>query len=301
MIGVILYLNWQLALMSMVLFPIIVYPIVKFGSEDLKKKYLSGLASGERLATTAVTEATGELLPAHPNSAEVQLAEVGEALLRARREARPTHLIRAGGRLPPEVEDLEPLGARMIHSAQLGAPGQALHVCRILTRYIDYGIPYLAIPQYDEDRLSLPKGCHVARKSLDYQQTKAAIFSLQAELLNCGEAGNLFGQERDQHLEGILGNLEQTFDGKELYPSVEEKAAHLLYFVIKDHPFSDGNKRIGAFLFVLFLRENDLLEQSRLNDNGLVALALLIAESDPGQKDLLIRLIINLLKFDRDN
>ena len=77
---------------------------------------------------------------------------------------------------------------------------------------------------------------------------------------------------------------------------VEEKAAHLLYFVIKDHPFSDGNKRIGSFLFLVFLRENNLLEQSGINENGLVALALLIAESDPKQKDLMVRLILNLLK-----
>jgi len=164
-----------------------------------------------------------------------------------------------------------------------------------------YARTWALLLQYDEDRLVLPKGCHAARKALDYIKVKTAISSLQAELLEVGEAGDLFGQERDQHLQGILGNIEQTFDGKDLYPSVEEKAAHLLYFVIKDHPFSDGNKRIGAFLFVLFLRENDLLEKSGLNDNGLVALALLIAESDPNQKDLLIRLIINLLKFDRDN
>ena len=110
-----------------------------------------------------------------------------------------------------------------------------------------------------------------------------------------GARRELFGRERERHLQAILGNQDQTFGGQELYPSVEEKAAHLLYFVIKDHPFSDGNKRIGAFLFVLFLRENNLLDQSRLNDNGLVALALLIAESDPKQKDLLVRLIVNLL------
>ena len=76
---------------------------------------------------------------------------------------------------------------------------------------------------------------------------------------------------------------------------MEAKAAHLLYFVIKDHPFNDGNKRIGSFLFLLFLKENNLLEQSGINANGLVALALLIAESDPKQKDLMIRLIMNLL------
>lgn len=77
---------------------------------------------------------------------------------------------------------------------------------------------------------------------------------------------------------------------------MEEKAAHLLYFVIKDHPFSDGNKRIGSFLFLLFLRENELLEISGINENGLVALALLIAESDPVQKDVMVRLILNFLK-----
>jgi len=79
-------------------------------------------------------------------------------------------------------------------------------------------------------------------------------------------------------------------------PSVEEKAAHLLYFVIKDHPFSNGNKRIGSFLFLLFLRENGLLKLACINENGLVALALLIAKSDPGQKELTIRLILNLLQ-----
>jgi prophage maintenance system killer protein len=108
----------------------------------------------------------------------------------------------------------------------------------------------------------------------------------------------LFGQERGHSLQGILGNLDQTFGGSELYGSVEEKAAHLLYFVIKDHPFSDGNKRIGAFLFLLFLKENDQLDQSGINDNGLVALALLIAESDPRQKELMIRLVMNLLARD---
>jgi prophage maintenance system killer protein len=78
-------------------------------------------------------------------------------------------------------------------------------------------------------------------------------------------------------------------------PAWKKRRPHLLYFIIKDHPFSDGNKRIGAFLFLLFLKENDLLDQSGINDNALVALALLIAESDPRQKDLLIRLVMNLL------
>jgi DNA ligase (NAD+) len=161
-----------------------------------------------------------------------------------------------------------------------------------------YARSWSLLLRYDEDRLELPKNRHPPKQSLDYGRTGKSIKALKDDLLARGEASGLFGQEREHHLQGILGNLDQTFGGQELYGSVEEKAAHLLYFVIKDHPFSDGNKRIGAFLFLLFLKENNLLEQSGINDNGLVALALLIAESDPRQKELMIRLIINLLAGD---
>ncbi len=89
--------------------------------------------------------------------------------------------------------------------------------------------------------------------------------------------------------------MQQTFDGRDLYPGVEEKAAHLLYFVIKDHPFTDGNKRIGAFLFLLYLDMNGLLDKGSFDNKALVALALLTAAGDPARKDLIIRLIVNLL------
>ena len=162
---------------------------------------------------------------------------------------------------------------------QLSDEGRA--VLEVVSRYAR---SWSLLLQYDEDRLELPKDRHTPGKSLDYQQLKNGITALKSDLA-----------ERSHSLEGILGNLDQTFGGKDLYPSVEEKAAHLLYFVIKDHPFSDGNKRIGSFLFLLFLRGNQLLESSGFNDTALVALALLIAESDPRQKDLLIRLTMNLL------
>ena len=192
-----------------------------------------------------------------------------------------------------EMEQTIALLARTLERhEELTDEGRA--VLEVVSRYAK---TWSLLLQYDEDRLELPKDRQPAGRSLDYQQVKTAIAALKAELHERGESGDLFGQEREQHLKGILGNLEQTFGGHDLYASVEEKAAHLLYFVIKDHPFGDGNKRIGAFLFVLFLRENDMLDQARLNDNGLVALALLIAESDPKQKGLLVRLIINLLKF----
>jgi prophage maintenance system killer protein len=128
------------------------------------------------------------------------------------------------------------------------------------------------------------------------------VASLRNDLVARGEAGPLFGQERGETLAGILGAIEQTFDGKPLYPSVQIRAAHLLYFVIKDHPFADGNKRIDSLLFLEYLRRNGLLLRAdgapRLAANAMVALALLIAESDRTQKDLMIRLTLNLLEDD---
>ena len=165
-------------------------------------------------------------------------------------------------------------------------------VLEVVSRYAK---SWSLILKYDEDRLELPEDRHPSEKCLEYKRAKEAIKTLKSELIEQGEASDLFGLEQGRHLQGILGNIAQTFDSHELYPNVEEKAAHLLYFVIKDHPFTDGNKRIGAFLFLIFLKDNNLLEQSGINDNGLVALALLIAESAPKQKNLLIKLILNLL------
>ena len=165
-------------------------------------------------------------------------------------------------------------------------------VLEVVSRYAK---SWSLILKYDEDRLELPPDRHPTQKSLDYDRAKTAITTLKSELIQHGEASDLFGREQGQMLQGLLGNIGQTFDGYELYPNIEEKASHLLYFVIKDHPFIDGNKRIGAFLFLVFLKDNNLLDQSGINDNGLVALALLIAESSPKQKNLMIKLILNLL------
>lgn len=166
----------------------------------------------------------------------------------------------------------------------------------ILDVISNYAKSWTLLLQYDEQQLSLPKSSNRADWALEYRQAKDAIVALKVELTRKGEGSDLLGQERGEHLQGILGNINQTFGGEELYPSAVEKAAHLLYFVIKDHPFADGNKRIGSFLFILFLQENGILETSGINENGLVALALLIAESDPRQKDLMIRLILNFLE-----
>lgn len=154
--------------------------------------------------------------------------------------------------------------------------------------------------EYDEERLS-DRPAHpqpAARLTLD--EARAAAASLRKDLASRREAGSLFGLECGEALAGILGALDQTFAGKPLYASAQARAAHLLYFVIKDHPFVDGNKRIATLLFLEVLRRHELLLRStgepRMADTAMVALALLIAESDPGQKDLMIRLVLNLME-----
>jgi len=157
--------------------------------------------------------------------------------------------------------------------------------------------------EYDEGRLveapPLP-GTEAFR--LTHAVARELIDGLLTALAGRGQAGSLFGQERGEQLPAILGAIEQTFDGRPLYPSVQLRAANLLYFVIKDHPFSDGNKRIGALLFLEYLARNQLLAcpdgSQRIADNAMVALALLVAESEPGQRDLMIRLIMSLLEGD---
>jgi prophage maintenance system killer protein len=154
--------------------------------------------------------------------------------------------------------------------------------------------------QYDENRLpDAPEQPVKPTAELTQSHAHSAIVELRKSLAARGESSDLFGQERGDQLGGILGAIEQTFDGQPLYSTVQVRAAHLLYFIIKDHPFSDGNKRIGSLLFLEYLRRNRLLfrpnGEPRVGDNAMVALALLVAESQPGQKDLMIRLILNLL------
>jgi prophage maintenance system killer protein len=167
----------------------------------------------------------------------------------------------------------------------------------VLTIVSGYARTWQLLWQYDEDSLAVPKGEGKPSQLLELSQTRQAISSLTQELLIKNEATGIFGQERGDGLAGIVGAIQQTFGGQDLYPSVEAKAANLLYFIIKDHPFVDGNKRIGSFLFLLFLRLN--CEVLDFDNKALVALTLLIASSDPAQKDLLIRLVINLLADDK--
>ena len=135
---------------------------------------------------------------------------------------------------------------------------------------------------------------------MSYKGCLDIIIQIKRELVVKKEAGQLFGNEMDKKFESVVKNLYQTFDGKQLYKSIEEKSAHLLYLTIKDHSFIDGNKRIASFLFVYFLDKNEYLYrkigEKKINDNALTALSILIAESLPKEKDQMIALITQLLR-----
>ncbi len=165
----------------------------------------------------------------------------------------------------------------------------------IVTRYAQ---TFLLLQRYDEGLLSEPK-VQVGGELPSVDEARAALASLKVDLMARNEATDLFAREREDGLSSILGNLDQSVFGEPAYPTIEAKAAHLLYFVIKNHPFSDGNKRSAAFLFVDFLNRNARLLSDNgepvINDIGLAALTLLVAESDPANKETMIRLIMNML------
>lgn len=158
---------------------------------------------------------------------------------------------------------------------------------------LDYARTWRLLLDYDEGRLTVPVENQPARGGLDFNMARRALDALALELKSRNEASELFARDRGEGLAAILGNIEQTMFGEPLYKTREERAAHLLYFVIKNHPFADGNKRSAAFLFLLYLRQEGM--PLTLEKNGLTALTLLIAESDPKAKELMVRLVMHLL------
>ncbi len=161
-----------------------------------------------------------------------------------------------------------------------------------------YSKSWILLNQFDENRLEIPKGKE-AKFVLDYDEAINEIAKLKQKLMAKNEATKLFGLERENSFKGIIRNIYQTFGGVDLLPSIEEKAANLFYYIVKDHPFVDGNKRIGAFMFILFLSKNNYLYDKngelKINSNALVSLALLIAHSKAEEKDLIIKLVMNLI------
>ena len=167
----------------------------------------------------------------------------------------------------------------------------------------NYAKSWALLQGYDEQTLQEVVAHKEQKFILDYDEAKEAIAELKRVLMDKGEATQLFGQEKAGEFKGNLLNIYQSFGGEELLPSVEQKAANLLYYVIKGHPFNDGNKRIGAYLFVLFLHKNGVLHkangEAKINDNALASLALLVATSAPEQKEIIIKLVMNML-YDGD-
>ncbi|MBR2725487.1 type II toxin-antitoxin system death-on-curing family toxin [Candidatus Saccharibacteria bacterium] len=191
-----------------------------------------------------------------------------------------------------DVEEMMSLVRRLTARNELDA-GEANGVLEVISKYAG---SFKTLEEYDDGYIDLSFMSKKRRiKELTVEMCTTAVEKLRE---NVG-GSDLFGKERNGSFEGNLAAIFQSFDGKELYPSVPEKAANLLYFVIKDHPFYDGNKRIGALLFVLFLTLNDchLTEkgETKISDRALTAIALLIAESEPKEKALIVSLVCKLL------
>lgn len=158
---------------------------------------------------------------------------------------------------------------------------------------------WLVLDAYDKETLAA-KGSTKGSVELTAGKIVEAIKLLKISFAEKGEDTDLFATEREQgNLAGIVGNVMQVLGEGEVYPTLEEKAAHLFYFMVKDHPFVDGNKRIGAYVFIWFLRQAGILDMARITPSALTALTLLVAESDPRYKEKMIRLVLTLLVKDK--
>jgi len=179
---------------------------------------------------------------------------------------------------------------------QLSQGNSQIQIDDVLELVKSFTHTWFSLQSYDEGGLP-EKG--LTEKTLDIQTSALyqAVGQLKTELKAKGEATDLFAQEKIKDtLGGIVGNVMQSVFGADAYPTIEEKAAHLLYFIIKNHPFNDGNKRSGAFSFIWFLQQAGFPLRDYLNPNTLTALTLLIAESDPAQKEQMVGLVLQLLR-----
>jgi prophage maintenance system killer protein len=170
---------------------------------------------------------------------------------------------------------------------------QARGLLQVVT---DYSGALDLLDDYDHQRVSVGTLKPQEAKGINHNEAMAIVGELRRKF----GGSELFGKEKDQSLRGSLGAVMQSFEGRDLYPSLEEKAAHLLYFLVKNHSFVDGNKRIAAALFLWFMEKNGLLYRAdgsrHIADNALVAITLMIAESDPSQKDIMARVVVNLIE-----
>lgn len=190
------------------------------------------------------------------------------------------------------VEDMMSVVRRLITRKELDV-GEASGILEVITNYTG---SFKALEEFDDGYINLKSLNKKTKKILTPEICNTAIADLKKSL----GAGELFGKMRNDSFYGSLNNIYQSFDGVELYKTTPEKAAHLLYFVIKDHPFYDGNKRIGSLLFIIFLTMNDCHlaknGETKISDRALTAIALLIAESNPSEKGLIVSLVQKLLE-----
>lgn len=171
----------------------------------------------------------------------------------------------------------------------------AIHHDSILELVTLFADTWFSLDAYDKDKL-IAKGTTKKKVNLTARKLNKALMELKQNLISKKEATEIFGVERTKDsIAGIIGNVMQSFGGEELYPSIEEKAANLLYFIVKNHPFVDGNKRSGAYAFIWFLRQAKALDLSRITPPALTAITLLIAESAPKEKEKMIGLVCMLL------
>jgi prophage maintenance system killer protein len=196
-----------------------------------------------------------------------------------------------------KVEQLENLKqtvkllSNVLHSKSLTAD-EATGLLKVIT---DYTYALDTLDKYDYQSLEINETTKETAFQATYQNAMEAIDTLRQKF----GSGRLFGNEKDQSFQSSINTIYQTFDSKDLYPSVEEKAAMLLYLVVKNHSFTDGNKRIAAFIFLWFLEKNGILYKTNgsrlIENNALVALTLMIAESRPEEKDTMTKIVVNLI------
>lgn len=190
-----------------------------------------------------------------------------------------------------EIEGALGIVKRLVATSSLSAD-EASGVLEVISRYSP---SFKALKEYDEGHITFAKG-KKATKMISQESGMEMISELKKQV----RGDELFGKPRGEAFSSSLGAIIQTFNGSDVYPSIAEKAANLLYLIIKDHPFYDGNKRIGALLFVVFLTMNDYHltknGETKISDRALTALALLIAESNPSEKGLIVALVCKLLE-----
>lgn len=194
-------------------------------------------------------------------------------------------IVRNYGQFLSVVDDIK----KLLPAGSAVGAGDAVELISI------FADTWLSLDAYDKG--VSPKGKLTKKKvALTADKIAGSLAELKAELIRKSETTAIFGVERNAgSVAGIVGNVMQSFGGKELYESAEEKAAHLLYFMVKDHPFVDGNKRSGAYAFVWFLRQANILDVSRFSPAALTAITVLVAESNSQHKEKVIKLILNLI------